>query len=1298
MISSNPKPLVRSRLERLLRGLNARSDSSARELGQQVEALQNEAAQRQVSYEEHCATLAEQARQQTRQTLTAWDEQTHASWDTCERQAYEAIVDTKFNIDQLNGQAAKQRTDCETQATDRQASSNSTFNRERQIVQENKAKFDAHLDAQVDGIAGLVSRSRQRLQQRNIRPPASDDFVPTPATTTSSRQALQELVDTAKVAKTHCERIVNQPLAKFIESGWWWLVTLAVFGIVAGASWWAGMLGPIYSVVLGACCSAAMMIGGLLVAGPWLRSVAKREFPALLDCASQAQEQATHAKHLSQREVDTQLQNLQSEHDERMAKVQQWRVTRLEEIETTLSTEVKRLEQECASVKSKMKTELDKSSAELQAAFEARRADEELASEQALEATTEQNERFKREVSQRIVALQEGGAQRLKTGTEKAAQVVARNEQWCNTHFLDWQAFDADPAAGLRQLPSPHAPIGKLASSPDSQLDTLTQNLQQARDATVLFSALSDSYLTLTGDLTHESMKEQVRNIVLRLLTTLPPGRTQVCVVDPSGLGRDFGWLMHLADFDAELVSHRVWTQTNHIARQVESLARGAEDFIQQSLRDQYATIADYNAVAGALSEPYRILIWAGFPEAIDEPTGRSLQSLLDTGARCGVVPILMIDEASTWLSTPHCEQVFRRGMHVRVTPTQLELRSTTGDPLTLNPLPPPTESLASRIISEVGRQSLEGSRVEVPLANMLPDRTEFGLADSSRSLEIPIGQSGVGRTHCLTLGTGTAQHAILAGKTGSGKSTLLHALITSAVCKYSPEALRLVLLDFKKGVEFQVYSNANLPHADIIGIESHRDFGLSALKYIDDVLTSRGELFRESRVQDIAQYNAVNAEAKLPRLMLVVDEFQELFVEDDNLSSQASLILDRIVRQGRSFGVHAILSSQTLAGAYSLPRTTLGQMAVRIALQCDPSDAQIIFAEDNPAAERLKQPGQAIYNDAGGRIEGNQPMQIGWITKHQQIELLSAQDAGYRNSDPTTNRLGRSVVFSGNESAEWDAQNAELGLLTAQDTGNRDACWCVVGDSLAIEPAVTIPLTDQPGRNALIVGGNDSHAATVMNCLISSWARHYSEVSTSTDIALPQIVTLQGSRPSDVCCSTLPELWEDLPVAVSDYDSRKVSEAILAVHSELQARASEGDSVPRPAMFFVILQVGRLRELKRGDEFSFSDDDATPDKQLEEILRDGPSVGIHTLIWSENQTTAARWLSRSALRELEIRLAMQMSANDSTNLIESVAASKLGDNIMLLFDDATATEVRFRPVGFEKAKDVVQWANTKTT
>ena len=59
----------------------------------------------------------------------------------------------------------------------------------------------------------------------------------------------------------------------------------------------------------------------------------------------------------------------------------------------------------------------------------------------------------------------------------------------------------------------------------------------------------------------------------------------------------------------------------------------------------------------------------------------------------------------------------------------------------------------------------------------------------------------------------------------------------------------------------------------------------------------------------------------------------------EDRVASRASLLLDRLIRQGRAFGIHVMLGSQTLGGAYSLARSTLGQMAVRIALQCSETD-----------------------------------------------------------------------------------------------------------------------------------------------------------------------------------------------------------------------------------------------------------------------------------------------------------------------------------------------------------------------
>ena len=99
--------------------------------------------------------------------------------------------------------------------------------------------------------------------------------------------------------------------------------------------------------------------------------------------------------------------------------------------------------------------------------------------------------------------------------------------------------------------------------------------------------------------------------------------------------------------------------------------------------------------------------------------------------------------------------------------------------------------------------------------------------------------------------------------------------------------------------------------------------------------------------------------------------------------------MLDRLVRQGRAFGMHVILGSQTLGGQYSLPKATLGQMAVRIALQCSEADAHLILSEDNTAARLLTRPGEAIYNDANGMMEGNNLFQVVWLSDERREKYL---------------------------------------------------------------------------------------------------------------------------------------------------------------------------------------------------------------------------------------------------------------------------------------------------------------------
>ena len=252
----------------------------------------------------------------------------------------------------------------------------------------------------------------------------------------------------------------------------------------------------------------------------------------------------------------------------------------------------------------------------------------------------------------------------------------------------------------------------------------------------------------------------------------------------------------------------------------------------------------------------------------------------------------------------------------------------------------------------------------------------------------------------------------LIAGRTGSGKSTLMHALIINLALNYSPDEIDLYLIDFKKGVEFKVYATHELPHASVVAIESEREFGISVLERLDAELRLRADRFRDAGVQDVAGYRNTPGTPPLPRILLIVDEFQEFFSEEDKLAQEAALWLDRLVRQGRAFGIHIILGSQSLGGAFTLARSTLGQMAVRIALQCSENDAHLILSENNIAPRMLSRPGEAIYNDANGAPEGNHFFQVVWLSEERREahlkELLEKARARKAGSCSLADRLRR--------------------------------------------------------------------------------------------------------------------------------------------------------------------------------------------------------------------------------------------------------------------------------------------------
>ncbi|MFE1029325.1 type VII secretion protein EccCb [Streptomyces sp. NPDC058818] len=163
----------------------------------------------------------------------------------------------------------------------------------------------------------------------------------------------------------------------------------------------------------------------------------------------------------------------------------------------------------------------------------------------------------------------------------------------------------------------------------------------------------------------------------------------------------------------------------------------------------------------------------------------------------------------------------------------------------------------------------------------------------------------------------GMGPHGLCVGATGSGKSELLRTLVLALATTHSPDALALVLVDYKGGATFAPF--ARLPH--VAGVITNLENQAGLVERVHSSLA--GEVKRRQQVlkdagdvADIGHYATLRATTRpdlepLPHLFVVIDEFGELITAKPDF---IDLFLS-IGRIGRSIGVHLLLSSQRIEG-----------------------------------------------------------------------------------------------------------------------------------------------------------------------------------------------------------------------------------------------------------------------------------------------------------------------------------------------------------------------------------------------
>ena len=765
---------------------------------------------------------------------------------------------------------------------------------------------------------------------------------------------------------------------------------------------------------------------------------------------------------------------------------------------------------------------------------------------------------------------------------------------------------------------------------------------------------------------------DALNNLILRLLSVAPPGRLAFTIFDPVGLGQNFAGVMHLADYEEQLIHSRIWTQSGQFEQRLGELNEHIEKVIQMYLRNEYRTIAEYNEQAGVIAEKYHFLVVADFPANFTETAAKRLLSIASSGAKCGVYTLIHWDRRLPMPQDFLPDELRKSSIFVSGKNGQFLVSGRSIPGLKLNLESSPESELATALVHRIGRSSRDSMRVEVPFEHVIPPADQFWKEDTTQELRVPVGRTGATKLQYLEIGKGTRQHALIAGKTGSGKSTLFHVIITNLALWCSPDQVEFYLVDFKKGVEFKCYASRKLPHARVVAIESDREFGLSVLQKLDDELRRRGDLFRKLGAQDLGGYKRAGGTEKMPRSLLIIDEFQEFFVEDDKIAQSAALLLDRIVRQGRAFGMHVLLGSQTLGGAYTMARTTLGQMVIRIALQCNESDAYLIMDDTNPAPRLLSRPGEGIYNDAAGALEGNSPFQVVWLPDSVRDTYLSrVRDM----ADVAHVTAPTPVVFEGNAPSDVTENEllSELLQKPAQAAPSAGRIW--LGAPNSIKGPTEAVFQAQGGNNLLIVGQREESALSMLSLGLISLAAQYPRGAARFIFC---DATPSGTAQRDYVEQIVQLAGHDVQLAKPG----ELAGIMKELSEEQKQRAENTETEGFPPVYLFIHELQKFGRLRFEEDFGFSGGSSEPSAGalFNSMLTEGTRLGFHVIASCDTFNNVNRFLSRKALSEFEMRVLFQMSANDSASLIDSPRASQLGMHRALFYNAQEGYLETFRP------------------
>ncbi|SPZ50424.1 Stage III sporulation protein E [Sarcina ventriculi] len=160
----------------------------------------------------------------------------------------------------------------------------------------------------------------------------------------------------------------------------------------------------------------------------------------------------------------------------------------------------------------------------------------------------------------------------------------------------------------------------------------------------------------------------------------------------------------------------------------------------------------------------------------------------------------------------------------------------------------------------------------------------------------------------CIVTDISKMPHVLIAGATGSGKSVCINTLIVSILYKYSPEDVKLLMVD-PKVVELNVYNG--IPHL-LIPVVTDPKKAAAALNWAVNEMTRRYKLFADNGVRNVDSYNELVKKGvideKLPYIVIIIDELADLMMA---CPRDVEDYICRLAQMARAAGMHLVIATQ---------------------------------------------------------------------------------------------------------------------------------------------------------------------------------------------------------------------------------------------------------------------------------------------------------------------------------------------------------------------------------------------------